>query len=420
MNPINYEELRAAVAGEGVALRSVIELQPAGGRGDRVYPATYKDGNITTYALEGMRGHGEYERVVLDSVASQANRLEGALENALDAGILDFPVPFVDFGDCKSVRDVNRVTVLQAPHRIADGMFRDSLFDGELFRLSHIGQAITEARPDNAMAMFRYAPTCLLFGAWNSMVPKGQRGYKFQRAIVSEIVGHDVKLAVKVFSRIDLLGIEREAAKIYEAANPDEVWTLEPAQANGGKDNPKEFDRGGEAREKGRPSQILHGNVTPQIDRQTGGVVIDHATQTLVLSLAALRKLRFTQDAEGCPLDGQRRADAEIAARTAVAALGVAAASLQVENDFDLRSRCLLVPQGTPTLEMLGRDGSTVGTYLLDASGVGALVTQAAEQAAHAGIGWHHGEIRLKPAKKLVELIEKSRGLGFTAVQGDK
>lgn len=414
MNPITYHELRAAVAGEGVALRSIIEMQPAGGRGDRVYPATYSaDGGRTKYAVESPRGDADHEfaRVLLDSVASQANRLEHALENAWDAGELEFPVAFVDFRDYESVRDLDRITVLRAPHRIADALFRDSLLDGTLFRLSNIGRAITDARPDNATSMFHYAPTCLLFGVWDSTGPKGGLGSKFQRAIVSEIVGHDVKLAVKVGSRIDPAAIERDAAEIYEAADPDEVWTLEPDKAKHEKGKPQLYDRTGSAREKGRPSQINHGNVTPTIDRQSGGVLIDRATQTLVLSLAALRKLRFTHDAEGSPLDGQRRREAEIAARTAVAALGVAAAALQVGNDYDLRSRCLLLPQGRPVLEMLGRDGSVVGTYSLDGSVVGALVAEAAEQATEVGIGWCQDEIRLEPAPKLVKLIELSREL---------
>ncbi|BCO36584.1 type I-U CRISPR-associated protein Cas7 [Mycobacterium heckeshornense] len=410
MNPINYEQLREAVAGGAVALRSVIELQPAGGRGDRVYPPTYStDGGGTKYAVEGpvRDREGEYARVLLDSVASQANRLESALENARDAGQLNFPVAYVDFRGYESVRDLDRISVLRAPHRIVDALFRDSLLDGTLFRLSDIGQAITEARPDNATAMFRFAPTCLLFGAWDSTGPKGGLGSKFQRAIVSEIVGHNVKLAVKVGSRIDPLAIERAAAEIYEAADADEFWTLDPAQAQ--KDDKGKPEKFGKGEDKGRPSQINHGNFTPSIDRQAGGVLIDHATQTLVLSLAALRKLRFTQDADGSPLEGERRRDAEVSARTAVAALGVAASALHVENDYDLRSRCLLLPQGTPTLEALGRDGSTVATYSLDSSAACGLVAEAAEHAKRAGIGWHQAEIRLEPAPKLVKLIEQSR-----------
>lgn len=59
MNPISFEELRAAVAGGAVALRSVTLMHPAGGRGDQVYPATYADGGRTKYAVEGPSRVGE-------------------------------------------------------------------------------------------------------------------------------------------------------------------------------------------------------------------------------------------------------------------------------------------------------------------------------------------------------------------------
>ena len=39
MSQLTFEMLRAAVAGDAVALRSRITLQPAGGEGDKVFPA---------------------------------------------------------------------------------------------------------------------------------------------------------------------------------------------------------------------------------------------------------------------------------------------------------------------------------------------------------------------------------------------
>ena len=51
MNPISFEELPAAVAGGAVALRSVTLVQLAGGRRDRVYPATHADGGRTSTPL---------------------------------------------------------------------------------------------------------------------------------------------------------------------------------------------------------------------------------------------------------------------------------------------------------------------------------------------------------------------------------
>jgi CRISPR-associated protein Csb1 len=56
--------------------------------------------------------------VLLDSVASQANRVELALRDAWDAGELDFPVVSVDFSGADLPEPVDRVTTLDAPHRI--------------------------------------------------------------------------------------------------------------------------------------------------------------------------------------------------------------------------------------------------------------------------------------------------------------
>ena len=88
--------------------------------------------------------------VLLDSVASQANRAELALLEGRERDELVFPVPYVDFTDDGDITDYEKLTVLEAPHRLADAIFRDSLLDGTLFRLSDVGRAITDATPRNA------------------------------------------------------------------------------------------------------------------------------------------------------------------------------------------------------------------------------------------------------------------------------
>ena len=182
---------------------------------------------------------------------------------------LTFPVPYVDFStEDGEFDDVNRLTVLEAPHRFADAIFRDSLFEGTLFRLSAMGRAITDAQPRNATALFRYAPSALLFGQWDSTGPRGGLGFKFQRAYVSEIVGHDVQVGRKVGSRLDPLQIEREAAVAYEHKDPNETWTLDKTEAAVKGKKPKA------AGKDGRPSEINHGNIAPSIDSTAGGVTI--------------------------------------------------------------------------------------------------------------------------------------------------
>ena len=399
MSELTFEQLSEATAGGAVALRSRLSLAPAGGTEDKVFPPSYAvDGRADhKYAVETRQiDDKEVETVLLDSVASQANRAEEALLEGWLDGDLAFPVPYVDFSDAQTeeedLSEIGKLTALEAPHRIADAIFRDSLLDGTLFRLSDVGQQITNATPRDATALYRYSPTALLFGVWDSTGPKGGLGSKFQRAYVSEIIGLDVQVGKKVGSRLDPLAIERLSAEdlIYEHADPAQVWTVNEDEAAKEKGKPKII---------GRPSEINHGNIAPSIDSLSGGVTISGAVQTTVISLAALRKLRF----------GGRDRAKEAAAQTAIAALGVAAAAYLYEHDYDLRSRCLLIPTETQTLELVARDGSAPTVVDINRSVATDILKRAAEEAAKAGIGWETSEIRLEPSPKLIELLAKSR-----------
>lgn len=399
MSELTFEQLSEATAGGAVALRSRLPLAPAGGTEDKVFPPSYAvDGRADhKYAVETRQiDDKEVETVLLDSVASQANRAEEALLEGWLDGDLAFPVPYVDFSDAKTdeedLSEIGKLTALEAPHRIADAIFRDSLLDGTLFRLSDVGQQITNATPRDATALYRYSPTALLFGVWDSTGPKGGLGSKFQRSYVSEIIGLDVQVGKKVGSRLDPLAIEKLSAEdlIYEHADPAQVWTVNEDEAAKEKGKPKII---------GRPSEINHGNIAPSIDSLSGGVTISGAVQTTVISLAALRKLRF----------GGRDRAKEAAAQTAIAALGVAAISYLYEHDYDLRSRCLLVPTETQTLELVARDGSAPTVVDINRSVASDILKRAAEEAAKAGIGWETSEIRLEPSPKLIELLAKSR-----------
>ena len=415
MPDLTFEQLRDATSGGAVALRSVTCLQPAGGPGDKVFPPSYlvQDRARHRYVIEDRQVDGQVvSTVLLDSVASQANRAELALLEGWESGDLAFPVPYVDFTGHEDVADIGRLTVLEAPHRLADAIFRDSLLDGTLFRLSEVGRAVTAAGPRNATALFRYCPSALLFGMWDSTGPKGGLGSRFQRAYVSEIVGHDVQIGKKVGSRIDPLQIEKlaEEERAYNHADPDEVWTFDEDEAEkDAEGNPVLASRGSESGTHGLPSKINHGNVAPTIDTAAGGVSIAGAVQTTVISLAALRRLRFA---------GFDRAS-ETAARTAVAALGVAAIVFQHELDYDLRSRCLLIPQHTPRLEMLGRDGSAPVVVDIDRATAASILREASAEASGAGLAWETAEIHLEAAPKLVELIRRSRQVSRAETPGD-
>lgn len=409
---ITFEDLRQAVKGSTAAIRCRAKLQPAGGPGTKVFPPTYSG---AVYAKERRRLPDRSEPVdcvLLDSVQSQANRMEEALQQAVDDGRLKLPVIEVDFtpffpGDdqaegMKLLEPLGKVSSLQAPHRIADAILRDSLFDGKKFRESEIGKAIDSVSLRNATPLFELCPTALLFGMWDSTGPKGGLGAKFERAIVSEIVGIDAVYGVKTSSRIDPLGIQKIPDKLYAAK--DGGWTLDESKAKQDTKGPKRLGK------EGKPSEANHGNVTPSLsdrDSETseplaGGVTITYAEQTLVISLPALRRLRF-------PIRQKADPEVEVAARTVLAALGLVAASLADEAGLDLRSRCLLYTEEDLTWEFLDRREKR--SFTLTADNTIELFHEAVEAAKKLGLPWREEPLTLRPMDDLVKLVANSQRL---------
>lgn len=183
---IKLEDLTRAVAAGAAAIRAVNRLESAGGAGDKVFPPTYmKEGRSETkYAMEKRHVEGrETWTVLLDSVASQANRMEEALLEGWRRKELLFPVVWVNFAKEDGLEDLEQISALQAPHRIADALLRDSTLSGTPFRATTVGKEFTDARVNHATGMYKHCPTALVFGVWDSTGPKGGLGAKFQRCL---------------------------------------------------------------------------------------------------------------------------------------------------------------------------------------------------------------------------------------------
>lgn len=436
---IDLSTLSEAVEGTAAAFRCVTDYQPAGGPGDKVFPPTYEGGK---YATEERIDPETGERkpcVLLDSVQSQANRMELALLEAHRAGKVSLPLIVTRFDQEELLRRFT-VTSMEAPHRAADALFRDSLLNGVKFRESDNGQILNTADIRNATGLFGLCPTALVFGLWDSTGPRGGLGVKFQRTIVSEIVGYDAVPGVRTSSRIDPAAIEKRAGPVFRT--PSGGWTLDSDKAmkatgkpvlykpRQGKDVTYDGSLGKDIPDQGRPSVINHGNVTPDYDfarnntnqiqyetriddrgesvrvrpRILGGFTISKAVQNTVLSLAVLRRLRF-------PLNGATDSDpaVDLAARTALAALGLAAGSL-ARVDTDLRSRCQLFAEQESVWELLDRPGATPEKFELDPEAALRLLGQAVAKAREAGLPWE-GEIVLTPSPNLVDLVRRSQKL---------
>jgi CRISPR-associated protein Csb1 len=283
------------------------------------------------------------------------------------------------------------ITSLSAPHRVHDAIFRDCHYKGVRFRDSEIGKEMVEARAWNATGMFRLCPTALLFGTWDSQSGAGVNSAKFARALVSEIVGFDAVQGKRTSSRIDPLGIKAMPGTIYQSKT--EQWTLDASQAMKSKDRPQLF------KSKGTPAEINHGNIPPTIS--DGGVTFRQARQTAVLSFSQIRKLRF-------PLKGKESPDVNAAGRAVLAALGVLALALQLEEGYQLRSRCQLIPTSEPEFEWLGTIASDKSASQINAATARESFNALYQKAKSVGLDWREEPIVLTPEEKLVKLVQMS------------
>lgn len=359
---LTLENLKEAVR-SAAALRLRVKLAGTGGDGDKIFPPTYAGG---VYAVEDRRIGGKVVRcAVIDSVQSQANRMEEALLDAFLPAWRELDPKVANSQPCHlpllalHVDNHGWVNSLTAPHRVHDAILRDSEIQEERttngktekvkvrFRHSTIGQKIVASRLHDAAALYEHCPTALIFGTWDSTAGEGLDAAKIPRAVVSEIVGVDITPGVRTASRIDPLGIRAQSATIYRLKDHEDDWTLEESEAaRTDKGEAKTFG-------KGKPSDINHGNVTPDMprfDRQEirrqnldrlpdllettplqlryefrsgdgridtqgsfrsdevriragavkpGGITMDYALHTWTLSFTQLRRLRFPMRSTG-------------------------------------------------------------------------------------------------------------------------
>lgn len=399
---MDYAALASAVANDA-ALRRRQRLQPVGGKGDKIFPPTYPEerrGAGPRHVFERRRvGDAEIWCVLVDSVQSQANRLEEVLLAALREKAISLPYVVVDFTG-RELTGISEITSLDAPHRVYDAILRDSLLDGQPFMKSQLGLRLAEAKPTDATALLEASPTALLFGAWHSTGEGGGLGAKFPRCLVSEIVAVNTPVedqrageaeprtsGRRTGSRIDPLGVLRKV-EVFKGADG---WDVDQQRA-------------GKGAKKVRPSEINHGNIAPTV--QALGVTCDYAEHVAVISFAGLRRLGFG--------GGER----DRAGRALLAALGLVALAEQDERGYALRSRCDLVCDGRAPLELVHADG-TVEAVALDRAAARALYAEAHDAARGAGFELAREPIRLLPQDKLVEIVRRSQRLALEGEGGE-
>jgi CRISPR-associated protein Csb1 len=400
------------------AIRRRRRLQPAGGPGDKLFPPTYPPDvknapPVHVFERRRLPAHGgEVWCVLLDSVQSQANRLEEALLRAAEEGRIELPRILVDFA-AAGLNSIGAISSLEAPHRVFDAILRDSLLGEQKFLAeSALGRRLREATAKDASAILEASPSALLFGVWNSTGEGGGLGAKFPRAIVSEIIGVDVpveevvadrrtgEIAVRTAgrrtgSRMDPLGVS-SSVTIYRSKTDKKEWTPnEDEAAKDQKGAPILFKRNEKSKtEAGKPAQINHGNIRPEI--KPLGITCAYAEQTVVITLAGLRRLRFGGDAAR-----------EEAARALIAALGLVALTELDRQGYALRSRCDLVCDGPAPFELVACDGTTT-PFDLSAEEAAALYAEALARAREVGFTLAPEPVRLTPQPKLIKIVQES------------
>lgn len=402
---MDYTALLDSVA-EDAALRRRQRLQPVGGKGDKIFPPTYPEerrGAGPRHVFERRRIDGEEIWCVLvDSVQSQANRLEEALLKAVGERTVPLPYIAVDFSG-RELAGIGEITSLDAPHRVYDAILRDSLLDGQPFMKSALGLRLAAAKPNDATALLEASPTALLFGAWHSTGEGGGLGAKFPRCLVSEIVAINTPIdevadqrtgeieAVtsgrRTGSRIDPLGVLRKV----EVFKGPTGWDVNQ-------------DSAGKGAKKVRPSEINHGNIAPTV--QPLGVTCDYAEHTAVISFAGLRRLGFG--------GGEK----DRTGRALLAALGLVALAEQDARGYALRSRCDLVCEGRAPLELVHADGGT-DAVAIDRQSAQRLYAQAHAAARDAGFKLASEPVPLTPQEKLVEIVRRSQRLALEGEGGE-
>ncbi len=195
MSEVNINQHDSWLGDDGPVAMAIRQyLIPASQPDDIIFPPSYanpsqKKGDPPVYNIDG---EGAASVCVLDSIPSQANRLEPMFaSDKYKALVPQIQIKFKD----GLVRDL-----LEIGHRIADAAFRGT----------KIGPAIKAAfgdfEKDNAVTLAKLAPTSLIFGAWDSRDSQA----KIPRLINSIIRARNVVQLKRSAQYVPAVNYERE------------------------------------------------------------------------------------------------------------------------------------------------------------------------------------------------------------------
>ncbi|MES2569514.1 MAG: type I-U CRISPR-associated RAMP protein Csb1/Cas7u [Verrucomicrobiota bacterium] len=308
-----------------VALTLTELLEPASGKDTVIFPPTYARDEkrkpseeclnhpyaIDTFRRDiepgAARDTAEVNACALDSVGSQANRMETQFRKTPLSAL----VPQVNI-----IAGKQKVNLLDIGHRIADGAVRHSEF-GEKGK-----PAIAAIKAGDALPMAQLAPTSLVFGFWDSRDTQ----FKAARVLSSTIRATNVEVL-------------KRSAQFNPAFDPTSIGLTETATLDVDQ-APDEKDPLSKEGMRSAPAVDTHGGV------RVYGKIIRRTEVNLVAlrSLAALEK-------------GAVNPDETLKLRRYILGLSLIAAIAQ--TDYNLRAGCLLVgvPDAPTKAEIVTPDG---------------------------------------------------------------
>lgn len=284
------------------------ELQPLGGPGDAVSPPTFAqaegDERGPRYVWSERRiADDTVTTCLLDSPASQANRIEESLLALVESGRLALPLHSIN------VPNIGILTDLELPHRAYDAAVGTAtLADcNTKWKDSEVAKQIRNASRKNAAALLEHAPLLLVLGGWDSHsgTPANAWQGRHEKAVWSKIVAIDAFKMNRPGGRLDPMGLP-SSTKVD--------------LGNG---------------EKKLSEQGL-GVVPPSMEKYPRlSITMRHAEQRSVISFGIFRKIGF----------GGNNKDS--VARDFLAALGILGLTALHQNGGHLRSECDLVCERT-------------------------------------------------------------------------
>lgn len=287
-----------------VAITLTEILEPSGGRDAVIFPPTYaRKGGDHPYAISVLRSDLAPEAAAaqgleanlcdLDSVGSQANRMEPAFAHAPLSSLV--PQRVIKAGS-------TAVNLLQIGHRIADGAVRFSALAEEA------AKAIAALGGErDATALARLAPTSLLFGFWDSR----DTMLKCPRIVNSTI-------------RATNVAVLKRSAQFNPAFDPAalNLAALDDTQVA------PEADAKDPLSQQGM-------RAAPAVDTHGGVRVFGRIIRRTEINLVALRSVAVMKAGE---IDSAET----LKLRRYLLGLGLVAG--RVQNAYNLRQGCLLVP----------------------------------------------------------------------------